>query len=749
MARRLLLVISFLLIALIAANRLVRAQQPTTPSEPPPPAQSDAPPPSYQTPPAITVVDGTARLSRQGQAQAAVANMPLVEGDRLTTEAGRIEVTFPDGSLLHLDQNTTVDFLSLSLMRLLDGRVILVAAGRGGERPAVDYQVDAPAGSVRVQAVGQYRVSTYSGEVELDVITGTAALATDQGSVQVDAGERSFAREGGAPGDPEAFNSARLDAFDQWSEAQRDADIGTQSAQYLPSDLSTYSSTFDRDGRWENVEPYGNVWYPTVSVGWRPYYNGYWDDVGPYGWTWIGYDRWAWPTHHFGRWGARSGQWFWIPGRQWGPAWVSWAYSPGYMSWCPLDFYNRPLMSLFFGNGVGFGHRGAFFDPWSCWTVLPRQRFGIGVRVAQYAVPGGRLTATARNEFVVRRGGPAAPFAGGRRAGGGMGAATPRALPTVPMQGRPRDSVFASPRASRATSRGVTPGGQASISARRDARTLPYSTAPSQRGIDRPAGAGGRQSVAPGFSGATPRGSARQIAPSEYRPPASSRVGPRGFDRPAAPTPAQPRGSRSSPSPLRGPASSAPRDIGPARPRSDISSAPRDMAPARPRGDMYSAPRYSAPSSPRYSAPSAPRYSAPSAPRYSAPSSPRYSAPSSPRYSAPSSPRYSAPSSPRYSAPSAPRYSAPSSPRYSAPSSPRYSAPSSPRYSAPSSPRYSAPSSPRYSAPAYSAPRAMPSGPAGPRSGGMAAPRSAPSAPSSRSTPSGGSGRGGSRGRPR
>jgi hypothetical protein len=514
-----------------------------------------------------------------------------------------------------------------------------------------------------VQAAGQYRVSTYSGEVELDVVTGTAALATDQGSVQVDAGERSFAREGGAPGDPEAFNSARLDAFDQWSEAQRDADVGTQSAEYLPSDLSAYSSTFDRDGRWENVEPYGNVWYPTVSVGWRPYYNGYWDYVGPYGWTWIGYDRWAWPTHHFGRWGFGSSRWFWIPGRSWGPAWVSWAYSPGYLSWCPLDFYNRPFASLFFGSG--FGHRGAFFDPWSCWTVLPRQRFGIGVRVAQFAVPGGRLTATARNGFVVRRGGPESPFAGGRRAGGGMGTATPRALPTVSMQGRPRDSVFASPRASRATARGVTPGGQSSISPRRDARSLPYSTAPSQRGIDRPAGSGRRESGAPGFSGATPRGSARQLAPSENRPPASSRVGPRGLDRPAAPAPAQPRGSRSSPSPLRGPASSAPRDTTPARPRSDSysaprSSAPRDMAPA-----------------------------------------------------------------------------------------PSYSAPSSPRYSAPSSPRYSAPSSPRYSAPAYSAPRAMPSSPAGPRSGGMAAPRSAPSAPSSRSAPSGGSGRGGSRGRPR
>ena len=373
MARRLCLVIAFLAIVWSAAGG-VRAQQSPAPPDAPQAsvAPSDAPPPSYDTPPAITVVDGTARLSRQGQAQAAVANMPLIEGDRLTTENGRVAITFPDGSLLHLDRNTPLDFLSLNLMRLLDGRVILVAAGRGGERPALDYQVDAPAGSVRVQAAGEYRVSTSAGEVELDVVTGNAALATDQGSVDVEAGERSFARDGGAPGDPQAFNSARLDAFDQWSEGQREADVGTQSAQYLPSELDAYAGTFDQNGRWDNVEGYGNVWYPTVSAGWRPYYNGYWDYVGPYGWTWIGSDRWAWPTHHFGRWGFRAGSWFWVPERHWGPAWVSWGFSPGFLSWCPLDFYNRPIVSLFFESGFR-GHRG-FFDPWLAWPVVPSVR---------------------------------------------------------------------------------------------------------------------------------------------------------------------------------------------------------------------------------------------------------------------------------------------------------------------------------------------------------------------------------------
>ena len=223
---------------------------------------------------------------------------------------------------------------------------VVVPAGCRAHRFVVDYQIDAPAGSVRIQTAGEYRVSTTAGEVELDVVSGNAALATDQGSVDLRAGERSFAREGAPPDYPQTFNSARLDAFDQWSEAQRDAEVGSQSTEYLPSELDSYSGAFDNYGRWENVQPYGYVWYPTVSAGWRPYYNGYWDYVGPYGWTWIGYDRWAWPTHHWGRWGFQAGLWFWIPSRHWGPAWVSWGFSSGYVSWCPLGWNNRAVIAI-------------------------------------------------------------------------------------------------------------------------------------------------------------------------------------------------------------------------------------------------------------------------------------------------------------------------------------------------------------------------------------------------------------------
>ena len=119
---------------------------------------------------------------------------------------------------------------------------------------------------------------------------------------------------------------------------------------------------------------------PTATSGIRasasaggPTIDGRWTTLRPWGWTWIGYDPWAWPTHHYGRWGFSAGAWFWIPGRTWGPAWVSWAYAPGYVSWCPLGWNNRPVAQ--FGYRGGYGR---YYNPWHAWTVVPHRGFGRG-----------------------------------------------------------------------------------------------------------------------------------------------------------------------------------------------------------------------------------------------------------------------------------------------------------------------------------------------------------------------------------
>ena len=193
------------------------------------------------------------------------------------------------------------------------------------------------------------------------------------------------------------------------------ANVGAASTSYLPQDLQMYGSTFDQYGSWRYAPSYGYVWYPMVAAGWRPYHYGYWEPVPRYGWTWIGTDRWAWPTHHYGRWGYAGGAWFWMPARGFAGAWVSWGSAPGYVSWCPLGFDNRPVFGL--SAGFGGGHSG--------WTVVSRTHFGSrGYYAHRYAVDPGSL----RHTTFVPHSAPAVavPRHVGNGVPGGGGFAVPR-----------------------------------------------------------------------------------------------------------------------------------------------------------------------------------------------------------------------------------------------------------------------------------------------------------------------------------
>lgn len=357
--------------------------------------------PQIDSPAHVAFVDGTAVIERDGKADNAPANMPLLAGDRIRTETGRVEILYADGSTLHLDNFTTVDFQSEEVVRLLDGRIRLTIAGRPRD---LSYRLDAPNGWAHITQPGEYRLALMrregNVEVELAVLRGSAELVNDDGRTPLRAGERAFARAGAAPSYAYVFNSATWDAFDRWSEGRRDDRLGL-SSQYLPESVRPYSRTFDTYGSWRHEPTYGYVWYPRVAVGWRPYYYGRWVTLRPYGWTWVGTDYWAWPTHHYGRWGFSAGSWFWIPGRTWGPAWVSWAYAPGYVSWCPLGWNNRPVFSLVNINIYG----GRSYDHWRAWTVIPRHHFGYDY-VHRRVISVDRIDARVRGSFAVRDSGP-------------------------------------------------------------------------------------------------------------------------------------------------------------------------------------------------------------------------------------------------------------------------------------------------------------------------------------------------------
>ena len=129
--------------------------------------------------------------------------------------------------------------------------------------------------------------------------------------------------------------------------AMRQAEAGTDIS------IDFFYDNLGSDGSWVEVADYGYCWQPSIAVSnssWRPYADGYWayTDVG---WTWVSYEDFGWATYHYGRWTRlRDRGWFWVPGRAWGPAWVSWRTGGDYVGWAPLpprgggeDYDDRPI----------------------------------------------------------------------------------------------------------------------------------------------------------------------------------------------------------------------------------------------------------------------------------------------------------------------------------------------------------------------------------------------------------------------
>src|SRR5689334_21454907 len=278
MVRRLLLLPALAALAFLP-TRTIGAQQP----EGPPDAvvQTDVAAPAH-----VAFVEGSVTLERDGRPDTAPLNMPLLSGDRIRTEAGRAEIQFGDDTSLFVDAQTTIDFQSDDLLRLLDGRIRLSIPRSAQD---VSYRIDSPAGSARLLQAGDYKIAILRADretqLELAVLRGAGEVFTEQGTTPVRAGERAYASAGLMPSYAYAYSSATFDELGRWAEGRHDVRAGA-SAQYLPPDMQSYAPVLDEYGDWQNTPTYGYVWYPRVAASWRPYYYGRWMSYPRYGWTW-------------------------------------------------------------------------------------------------------------------------------------------------------------------------------------------------------------------------------------------------------------------------------------------------------------------------------------------------------------------------------------------------------------------------------------------------------------------------------
>jgi hypothetical protein len=299
----------------------------------------------------LTYVQGDVIVERSNglDSEEGTVNLALVEGDKLITRDGRVEISLGRRNSIRLDRRTELEFSKLprrgddlTRLYLLSGGLYLRVNTLEEEKNIEIHTADA---SYYILEEGLYRLEAGGDDgTEIAVFEGSIEAAGENGSQLIVDGEQLIAFNG-------RFGSAtrfdyRRDDFGVFNEGRDSLDSQLASQRYLPSGLDEYEAELAENGSWFYERPYGYVWVPTAAYAdWRPYYHGRWAWYPVCGWTWIPYETWGWCVYHYGRWHWRLDLgWYWIPNRSWGPAWVHWYNGYDYVGWCPLSWYDRPVV---------------------------------------------------------------------------------------------------------------------------------------------------------------------------------------------------------------------------------------------------------------------------------------------------------------------------------------------------------------------------------------------------------------------
>ena len=300
----------------------------------------------------LTNGDVTTRRGDSGDWTEGHVNMPLVEGDRLSTgRASRAEIQLDFANLLRLNEATEVHLVELANRRFRVQLVRGVATYSELRNGEADVDIETPQVAVRPLERGNYRIEvTADGHTVFAVNRGSAEIASVAGKETLSKGRTMYIR--GDRDRPE-FRTAKAESKDDWDRwnQRRDKQLEKSESRRYVSRSIYGAEDLDGRGDWQYVSGYGRCWFPYASAGWSPYRNGRWTWLDYYGWTWVGYEPWAWAPYHYGRWfNHHHYGWGWYPGYRyarhyWRPALVSFF---GYNSYSGFSF----------GVGFGFGNIG-------------------------------------------------------------------------------------------------------------------------------------------------------------------------------------------------------------------------------------------------------------------------------------------------------------------------------------------------------------------------------------------------------
>ncbi len=248
-------------------------------------------------------------------------NLPIRQGFVISTERGRAEVEFENGSLALIGENTVLQFFDLSLEDGSKTTRLILRQGTASfsVNPGNGDYFSVTGGDFSVEADGHstFRVDNFDDGSRVNVLKGRINVLRKKGSTELAKGQ-TFSMKAS---DPKNFDIATMntqgDDFDKWATGRIDAENnGTAAAQQYvnsPNYTSGLSSLYDY-GAFYPCQ-FGNCWRPYgVGLGWSPFDSGYFYNDPWLGTSFIGNQPWGWLPYHYGGWlFDPTFGWLWSP----------------------------------------------------------------------------------------------------------------------------------------------------------------------------------------------------------------------------------------------------------------------------------------------------------------------------------------------------------------------------------------------------------------------------------------------------
>lgn len=278
----------------------------------------------------LSYVDGQVQLSMGNTvlASRALANTPLFEGTQITTsDDGRAEVQFEDGSVARVSPNSTLTLAVLRQQGDATETQLVLDSGLG----YFEFQGDTPTDHMQIRFGGAAVVTSGFSVLRVDLDEPPGEIAVFSGNARVEgAGNLSMDLHGGEnaklnaadPGDYTLAETIEPDSWDAWN-SDRDQALTSEEAERTQATASEPNSNnpawsdLDANGNWYNVPGQGYVWspYDAMNSGWEPYGCGNWVFSPGYGYTWVSCEPWGYMPYESGMWNYYDGfGWGWVPG---------------------------------------------------------------------------------------------------------------------------------------------------------------------------------------------------------------------------------------------------------------------------------------------------------------------------------------------------------------------------------------------------------------------------------------------------